>query len=76
MQTTPQLLTLEQVATILGIGERTIRNWRSMGQGPPMILLAGQLRVRPRDLAEWIDQCPPAPPVAPAATTTTTEESS
>ena len=33
----PKLLTPEQVATLLGVTERTLERWRMTGDGPPYV---------------------------------------
>lgn len=56
---TPQLLTDEDVARILGIQRKTLAQWRSDGVGPPFVRLGGhggRIRYDLEDLKKWIEE--------------------
>lgn len=50
------LLTPREAARRLGVAERTLRQWRTDGTGPPHVRLGGRsYRYRPADIDAWID---------------------
>lgn len=52
---TDQLLTSAQLADWLQLKEKTVRNWRHLGMGPPCIKLAtGSVRYRRSDVEAWM----------------------
>ncbi len=52
---TEQLLTPEQVATILGISQNTLKRMRLDKKGPPAVYLSARtIRYHPDKVAEWI----------------------
>ena len=45
-------------AALIGISEKTLRNWRSLGEGPPYLRAGGpgsRVLYRYKDLEKWID---------------------
>lgn len=48
------LLSVEDVARILGIPAKTLLTWRSNGDGPPSFRVGRYVRYRPEDLSRWI----------------------
>ena len=50
------LLTIDQVADLLGISKQLIYSWRHQSKGPPAIALEGRLlRWRQSDVDAWLD---------------------
>ena len=49
------LLDTTHAARFLGLGERTLQNWRVRGEGPRFMRLGRCVRYDPRDLAEYLD---------------------
>lgn len=49
-----QYLTLRQVAEVLQKPEKTVRDWRLKGEGPPFFKVGQQLRCDPADLRAYI----------------------
>lgn len=51
------LLTPSQAAEILGCSEKTLRNWRWQGYGPPAVYLSRRMvRYRREDVMAFIDE--------------------
>ena len=51
------LLTINEVAAVLGVSRQRLYAWRHEGKGPPAIQLEGRLlRYRQTDLDTWLDQ--------------------
>ncbi len=51
------LLTINEVAEVLGVSRQRLYAWRHEGKGPPAIQLEGRLlRYRQTDLDTWLDQ--------------------
>lgn len=48
------LLTIEQVAELLGLAKRTLINWRSAGRGPTAFRLGRALRYRRSAVDAWV----------------------
>lgn len=48
------LLSVEDVARILGIPAKTLLMWRSRGDGPQSFRVGRYVRYRPEDIARWI----------------------
>lgn len=53
----PQLLTCEQVADVCQVPIVTVRQWSKRGGGPRFLKVGRHLRVRPEDLAAFLDSC-------------------
>ncbi len=51
----PILLRTEDAVTFLGLSTQTLRNWRSMGQGPQAVTRGSLVRYRHVDLEEWAE---------------------
>jgi excisionase family DNA binding protein len=51
------LLNQKQLATLLGISERTLERWRSEHLGPPFVRLvgSGSVRYRKADVDQWLE---------------------
>lgn len=49
------LLDTAQAARFLGLGERTLQNWRVRGEGPAFLRTGRAVRYAPEDLARWLD---------------------
>lgn len=50
-----RLITVEEVAVVLGLAPQTIRNWVAMRRFPH-IRIGGKTRFRPRSVEAWISQ--------------------
>ncbi|MGC2853841.1 helix-turn-helix domain-containing protein [Novispirillum sp. DQ9] len=57
---TSSLLTPKEVASILRVSEKTLKNWRSLRLGPPFIKVGGVVRYRRRSVDRWLEQIPEA----------------
>lgn len=52
----PPLVSIEQLAVMTGIKDRTYRHWLSCGRMPiPVVRLGGSIRFKLLDVANWID---------------------
>jgi predicted DNA-binding transcriptional regulator AlpA len=51
----PPLFTEREVATLLAVSVKTLRNWRLNGQGPPFRKLSRIVRYAAGDLQAWTD---------------------
>lgn len=51
-----QLLTVQELATYLGIPTATLYTWRHRGDGPPGFRVGRHLRYRQDDVEDWIRQ--------------------
>jgi len=54
METRDRLLTVEDLATYLGIPVATLYQWRYRREGPPGFRVGRYLRYRWSDVEEWI----------------------
>lgn len=51
-----RLLTTAETASLTGFSEKTHRNWRCDGIGPPYVRVGGRaVRYRESELRAWID---------------------
>ncbi|MVO84538.1 MULTISPECIES: helix-turn-helix transcriptional regulator [Streptomyces] len=51
-------LTVDEVCSELGVARSTFYDWRQKGRGPRCIRLPnGSLRIRRRDLENWLIDC-------------------
>jgi predicted DNA-binding transcriptional regulator AlpA len=48
------LLDTVQAARFLGLGERTLQNWRVRGEGPAFLRAGRSVRYSPEDLERWL----------------------
>jgi predicted site-specific integrase-resolvase len=57
-RTKAELMTVAEVLDVLnGVSRRTFNRWRELGVAPQAIKLPnGQLRIRRRDLADWLHE--------------------
>jgi excisionase family DNA binding protein len=51
----PRLLTVNQVADILGCSPWTLYAWRGRGEGPPSLKVGSRVRYRPEEVDRWIE---------------------
>jgi predicted DNA-binding transcriptional regulator AlpA len=51
----PQLLTIQQVAGIVGRPVNTLRDWRKKGRGPRSQRIEGRVMYREADVDRWIN---------------------
>lgn len=49
-------LTIEEVATILGVTVPTLRKWRCEDKGPESLKRAGRVKYRAVDVYQWLDE--------------------
>jgi excisionase family DNA binding protein len=49
-----KLLTLQQLAELLGVPEATVYQWRSKGYGPRGLRVGKHVRYRPSDVEKWL----------------------
>lgn len=49
------LLTIQEVADLLAVPAKTVRDWRLRGIGPPGIKLGRHVRFRPLDVETWLE---------------------
>lgn len=50
------LLSIRDLAGYLGVGEQTIRNWRTKGVGPRAVVFSGTVRFRASDIRQWLEE--------------------
>ncbi|MCI7457616.1 helix-turn-helix transcriptional regulator [Actinomyces urogenitalis] len=56
MEAPLMLLTTEQVAQMLGVSPKTLRNWRCECRGPAFVVLnERQVRYRVEDVTAWVN---------------------
>lgn len=56
MSEVERLLTLREVATMLGVTEATAYQWRYRGEGPPGYRInGGRVRFREADVLAWLE---------------------
>ena len=51
-----QLWTIEEVATYLAMSPQTLYGWRCRKYGPPSYRLGNQIRYRPEEVRDWVNQ--------------------
>jgi excisionase family DNA binding protein len=51
-----QMWTIEQAAEYLLMSKQTLYGWRCRGYGPPSYRLGNQVRYRPAEVRDWVDQ--------------------
>lgn len=56
MTPTPVLIRETEVADIIGLSVRTVRAWRSQGEGPPFFHVGRSVRYNREHVIEWIDE--------------------
>ncbi|RTL67421.1 MAG: DNA-binding protein [Pseudonocardiaceae bacterium] len=54
MSTMDKLLTLQQLAELLGVPAATVYQWRSKGYGPRGLRVGKHVRYRPADVEKWL----------------------
>lgn len=54
------LMTPAEVAAVLRVSEKTLKNWRSLRYGPPFIKIGGSVRYRRQSIERWLNQIPEA----------------
>lgn len=50
----PILLSVDDVARMLGVPRATLYAWRYRGQGPKALRIGRHLRFRPEDVETWL----------------------
>ena len=50
------LITQAELAAELQIAEKTVENWRWLGQGPRYVKVGSRVRYRRRDVDRWLDK--------------------
>lgn len=55
----PALLSVQDIATLLGCSPRTIWRLRDRGAMPAALRVGGMVRWRSSEIATWIEQCCP-----------------
>ncbi len=50
------LLNERDAAAYLTVGVQTLRNWRSLGDGPPFVHVGRRVGYRLADLERWVEQ--------------------
>ena len=50
-----QLLTVQELAELLQVPDKTIYSWRYRGEGPRGVTVGRHLRYRPQDVAAWLE---------------------
>lgn len=50
-----KLLSVEELAELLGVPRATLYRWRYVGSGPPGITVGRHVRYRPADVERWLD---------------------
>jgi len=51
-----RLLTRAEVAQLLGVEEKTLRNWRWRSYGPPSFRVGKGVRYRAQEVDRWVAQ--------------------
>ena len=54
--TVRRLLSVDEVAEVLGVPVKTLYQWRHKGVGPLGLRVGRHLRYRAADVSEWIDR--------------------
>ena len=54
----PLLWTTAECACALRVSESDLEAWRRDGEGPLYVEVAGMVRYRPADVAEWVSSLP------------------
>lgn len=52
------LATTDEVAAYLRVAAKTVRNWRSRGEGPPAVLVGGAVRYPLAGIEAWLASRP------------------
>lgn len=50
-----RLLTIDDVADLLGVPKSTLYGWRSRGEGPVSLRVGRHVRYEPADVQAWIE---------------------
>ena len=56
MMTRQTLLGPADVATYLGVTEKTLAQWRWLRRGPRWVKVGGRIRYRWADVEKWLDE--------------------
>jgi len=54
MKSLDRLLTVEELASYLGVPVATLYQWRHRGEGPPGFRVGRYIRYRRNDVEQWI----------------------
>ena len=52
----PELLSLRELASYLGVPASSVYYWRTQGKGPPGFQVGKQLRFRATDVDAWLQE--------------------
>lgn len=52
----PNLLSIVELATLLGVSRTAVYSLRYEGKGPPFIRIGNRVRYRPQDVDTWLRQ--------------------
>ena len=55
METSDRLMTLAELADMLGVPVNTLYGWRCRGEGPPGYRIGRHVRYRRATVEEWLD---------------------
>jgi excisionase family DNA binding protein len=55
-RTLPELLTVPELASYLGVPVSTIHFWRGRNEGPPALRIGRRLMFRAVDVARWLEE--------------------
>lgn len=61
--TLAQLLTVQELAELLQVPQKTVYSWRYKGEGPPGVVVGRHLRFRAEDVAAWLESRAAAEPI-------------
>ncbi|ACZ30598.1 phage transcriptional regulator, AlpA [Xylanimonas cellulosilytica DSM 15894] len=62
------LLSIEDLSEYIGVPMKTIKDWRTKGEGPAAIKIGNHVRYDVRDVRAWIESCHEISAGVPAAT--------
>jgi excisionase family DNA binding protein len=51
-----RLLTVSELAELVGVPEKTVYRWRHRGEGPEPIRVGRFLRFDPNDVSRWLEE--------------------
>lgn len=52
----PRLLSMRELADLVGVSYATVRQWRARGSGPRGIRVGRHVRFRPDDIDAWLER--------------------
>jgi excisionase family DNA binding protein len=51
------LLSIEDLSEYIGVPMKTIKDWRTKGEGPAAIKIGNHVRYDVRDVTAWLESC-------------------